>query len=407
MLFAGVALPALAQNDPGRMSYSRLLNIDALIEAHVRTLTRRYNLSEDQEVYTQAFLQDRANAFLDKHREELFELVDRLVEVRAGGEMDQQELINWGKRALPLYEEAKNLIVQGNNQWRDILTEDQRKTHDEDLQEMYQSFATTEDQLQRIVGGQMTLDEFRKGPARQIPRATTPVPATVPPNRVTPAPAGGPRAAVTPTPQPAAPAAAPSGGTVTAKSSPPMPGGGAGVARGAQPARGRGAAQSQPAKGSSNFESQWETYVREFIQKYQLDEAQTQRAQSILKDCQATAQSIMQKRKDEIEQLDKKLMTLATDAKDADKLKELNEIGNRRNKLLEPIGEIFEKQLKPRLEKLPTRAQRENVEQAGKRTPIGQPTPGKPGKPGRPGPQPQPQPPSPPPPPPPEQDNGP
>jgi hypothetical protein len=38
-------------------------------------------------------------------------------------------------------------------------------------------------------------------------------------------------------------------------------------------------------------------------------------------------------------------------------------------KLLEAVGEIFEKQLKPRLDKLPTRAQRQAAEQKGPEAP--------------------------------------
>jgi hypothetical protein len=400
VLLISMTAVAPGQSDPTRPSYSRLLNIDALLEAHARTLARRYNLSEEQERYTQAFLREKANAFLDKHREELFDLIDRLVEVRAGGDMEQQELMAWGKRALPLYEEAKTLIVQGNNDWRGILNEEQRKTHDEDLQEMYAGFVTTEDQLQRIVSGQMTLDEFRKGPARQVPR---------PAPELRPAASPQAQAGVTPErdPRPTPPSAArqrstayDSGAGANARSSQQAPTGGTAVgSRGGQRGRGRaGAPQSQPARSGTDFESQWEAYVREFIQRYQLDDGQTERAQSILKDCQDAAQRVVQKSKGEIEQLDKKLLGLA-ESKDADKLKELSEINARRTKLLEPINEIFEKQLKPRLEKLPTRAQRQAAEEAGKRAPV---TPPAPGKPGRPGPRPpQPQPPQPPPPPPP------
>lgn len=417
VLFASIATPALAQGDePARPSYSRMLNIDALIDNHVRFLARRYNLSEDQEAYTQAFVRQKADAFLQKHREELYDLVDRLFEVRAGGNMDTQELAKWGTRALPLYEEAKALIVDGNNEWREILTDDQRKTHDEDVREMYDSFSTTEDQLHRIVSGQMTLEEFRKGPGRQTPR-----PATTPPTKNAPQ---APVARETPpavreTPAaaretPAEPSAKTSGGSVVpaapaapaapvdrphvtleangrATSKPAArPAENAGP-RQAQRARDRGAARTQPtpaAPTSTEFESQWETYVREFIQRYQLDDAQTQKAQSILKDCQDLGQRQMQKRKPEIERLEKKLATLP---ESKDKLKEMTEINQQRAKLLEPITEIFEKQLKPRLDKLPTRAQRQTAEQGGR---PNQPAPGKPGRtqpsPARPSTQPQP-----------------
>lgn len=393
LLLATVALPALGQTDPGRTSYSRMLNIEALMEAHVRALTRRYNLSEEQEAYTLAFLRERANTFLDRHREDLFNLIDRMVEVRAGGEMTQEELLAWGQQALPLYEQAKALIVQGNNEWREILTDDQRRTHDEDLQEMYGSFVSTEDQLQRIVTGQMTLDEFRRGPARQVPRPTQPLrsPGVAVTHEATPV-ERTPRTSATPI-QEASPTVSDSGGAVAVRPSRKTEVGSTAGARGDQPARGRGigTAPSAPGRGGTDFESQWEAYVREFIAKYQLDEAQTQRAQSVLKDCQDAAQRIMQKNKTEIEQLDQKLLALG-DKKEADKLKELSELSARRAKLLEPINEIFEKQLKPRLERLPTRAQRQAAEAAGKPAPG---TPPAQGRPGRPAPQPQPPPPPP------------
>ncbi len=408
-----VVVPAWAQNELARPSYSRLLNIDALIDNHARFLARRYNLSEEQDAYTQAFLRQRTDAFLAKHREELFDLVDRLVEVRTGGQMEPQELIEWGKRALPLYQEAKQLIIEGNNEWRGILTEEQRKIHDEDLREMLESFATTEDQLQRIVSGQMDLEEFRRGPARQVPRNPTarmPLPAQA---IARTAEAGQ---APPPTAQPAPPEPTPAdrpageGQLQPVPASPPAPAAPArpklrkGAARspgesGKPESGGPGLSGRTPARGpgsvpgGTEFESQWEAYVREFIQRYRLDEAQTQRANAILKDCQDQANRHIQRCKSELEQLDRKLTDLGQSKEGGkDKIKELSEINEQRNKLLAPINEIFEKQLKPRLERLPTRAQRQAAQQSG----PGQPSPAKPARPSRKPPQPPPSPPAPP-----------
>ena len=399
---------ALGQAEQPRQSYSRMLDIDSLLDNHARMLARRYNLNEEQDLFTQAFLREKANVFLDKHREELFDLIDRMVEVKAGGEISPQELIAWGKRAQPLFEEAKSLIVEGNNDWRQILDENQRKTHDVDLQEMYGAFGTTEDQLQRIVSGQMTLDEFRRGPARQV---TGPQPAPVrptPPLAQAPPPAAPDRTARPAPPQGPRPTVSnPAGGGV-AQTTPTPSGaspGSSGPRSGRPRAHGPGTTAPQSPRAGTEFESQWETYVREFIQKYHLDDGQKERALSYLKDAQEAAKRIVEKTKPEIEQLDKKLLGLG-EGKDADKLKELNEINARRTKLLEPIGEIFEKQLKPRLEKLPTQKQRKAAEEAGK-TPTGSPAPtGKPGRPRPQPPQPQPQPPQPEPVPP-DQDTGP
>jgi cell division septum initiation protein DivIVA len=401
MLVLAVSPWANGQNDePARPSYSRMLNIEALLDNHVRFLARRYNLSADQETYTQAFLHAKTDQFLERHREQLFDLVDRLVDVRAGAEMSPQELVAWGKLALPLYQEAKTLIIEGNNEWRMTLTEEQQKVHDDDLRDMYTSFTTTEDQLQRIVSGQMTLEEFRRGPGRNVPRLN-PVPVPMSPGAAAPTKPGAAGASTVenappPAPKPTIPAAPPkSPPTPPAKPATPPQGTSPPPASGTQPpppaadqtdarssraprgdaaaprsdaARAGRNAPAAPTKTGtgSDFESQWEAYVREFIQKYQLDEAQTQRANSILKDCQEQARRVFDKHKDDLERIDKKLQSLAETKEGPDKLKELNELNQQRAKLLAPIDEIFERQLKPRLDKLPTRAQRQAAEAAPK-----------------------------------------
>lgn len=396
LLWAGVtplAAQAPAADDVTRPSYSRMLNIDALLDNHARFLARRYNLSADQDAFTQAYLRQKTQEFLAQHREELFDLVDRLVDARAGTELTQQELVAWGRRALPLYEEAKALIVSGNQEWREILTEEQRKTHDEDLGEMEESFAITENQLHRIVSGEMTVEEFRRGPTQPARRAAAP-PAPAPkssPVAATPEPLPEPSPPATPAQRPRPVAAAPQEGRPGSST---RVGQGATASR-AEPAGQRGA-RGRPAVSPVSgigFESQWEAYVRDFIQRYQLDEGQAQRAQAILKDCQEAANRVIQKRKPELERLDRQLLELGQSS-DADKLKELAELNQRRTKLFEPVNEIFEKQLKPRLDRLPTRAQRQAAEQSGRGTPAGPP------KPARPTPAPRPQPPQPEPPPP-------
>ena len=416
VLFAIVVAPALAQEaEQPQRNYSSLLSpaaVDAMIDNYARALARKYNLTPEQDEFTQQYLRVKANEFLERHRDKLAELMGKLVEVRSGGEIDQQGLIAWGKSALPLYEEAKLLIVAGNNDWRQILTEDQAKIHDADLKQMYEGFATTEDQLHRMVSGQMTVEEFRRGqPLRpgpgQNPSAAAPgQPATVPPAR----------------PRPMTQVSPPKGGTVTAvpgqsprdgrNPHPPGPwatgaGGGEGRVR---TFNGGGHATSQPdhsgldklralkARGAAgvvgkDFESQWEAYVREFIQKYRLNDAQAEKARSILKDCQEQGRQYMARHKAELDDFDKKVLALGQ-SKEKDKAKELADLNQRRSKLLEPIGRIFEQQLKPRLEKLPTTAQRAAAEAASKHN--GATGPGHDGK-GRtpPGPTPPPEPPPP------------
>ena len=419
-LLAGVVCPARAQNPqpPARPSFAGMINVDALIDNYARFLARKYDLNAEQDAYTQRLLREKANAFLGSRREELFALVDRLFEVRGGtSDMDQQELIAWGQRALPLYQEAKQLIVTSNSEWREILNENQRKIHDQDVQLMFDSFQTTESQLQRIVTGQMSVEEFQRGnrdtsgrrPARPASPATAAGAAGQAPTAGTPGAKGSGEQAGRPSGPPGEPSVV-SGrrphlgpGATTQPAGPFNPDSGrmhrrhgdsSGPAPDGSPDHGRPRVvrPTGQAGGGALPESQWEQYVREFIQKYQLNEEQAQRARSILKDCQDQAQRYMQKHKSDLEDLEKKI---ADAGKAGGTSKEATELGEKKTKLLEPVGRIFEQQLKPRLEKLPTRAQREAAESGGKGKSSG--ASGKSGPPPGPG--------NPPPPPPPPSDN--
>jgi len=452
MLLASAGLAWAQESEPPpRPRWSSLINIDAMIDNYARLLARKYNLTEEQDAFTQEFLRERAHAFLDRHRTELFDLVDRLFEVRNGAEMTPQELVEWGKRAQPLFEEARGLIIDGNNEWRSILTEEQRRLHDEDLRLMYESFATTEDQLRRMVSGQMTVEEFRHGTGRRPPSvgpaadrpagsnaATGAVdaPATASPAAPTPStPQQSPPAAAPPTSTPpkssgaspapppsAAPKTGPAGHRAGATPSGPQ----AGPPRGGTPIdeKGREAALARleelrrmkdnpsgpaPAPGvkgrtmptgapGADFEGQWDAYVRDFIQRYKLDEEQQQRAFEILKQCKEEARAYVHRRKSTIEDLDRRIQALSGSG-DKEKVTELRKLNEKKTKLLAPVNMIFEKRLKPRLEKLPTRAQREAAEAAGKKPGAAKQGPSEPTK-AAPPPVPQAPPPAPPVPPP-------
>ena len=121
------------------------------------------------------------------------------------------------------------------------------------------------------------------------------------------------------------------------------------------------------AEAEWKVESQWEAYTRRFIEKHRLNTEQTVKAYAILKDCQQRANRYLAKREKDFEKLDKEAEALKkSDAKD--RAQRLAAIDKRHRKLMQPIDEIFEKQLKPRLEKLPTRAQRRAAEEREKAT---------------------------------------
>lgn len=393
-------------------------NADLLIDNYARFMSRKYSLTDDQDAFTRQLLRERANAFLDSHENDLRDLFEQLFQVRAGGDISTEGIMEWSKRAAPLYEEAKKLIEQGNTEFREILNEDQKKIHDEDLKTMAESFSTTDNMLGRMSTGDMTVEEFRnprtgrrpKRPAAppppQVvqsdpvptdhPGTQTPAPGSVVssdgPNgpqgpQVMPGENGTPQVAPPPPePQheqpPVDPEAEKNGAEQTPQEQPveqPQP-----MDPGVQPPppdqqppqqpgqndprRTERAGKSRPAPGaaSKNFETEWEKYTKDFIAKYELTEEQQQKAQTILKDCQDNATKVAAGKKSELEEIEKRENELKT-SQDAGKTKELAELTKRRDAALKPIGDIFENQLKPRLERLPTRAQRKAAEDAAKK----------------------------------------
>jgi hypothetical protein len=65
---------------------------------------------------------------------------------------------------------------------------------------------------------------------------------------------------------------------------------------------------TQPAAGTrAGWESEWERYTREFITRFALDTEQTQRALSILKDCQERGQRFVSARRSEFDRLEGQL----------------------------------------------------------------------------------------------------
>jgi hypothetical protein len=84
---------------------------------------------------------NRVTAFLEKHEPEVRELLKESIDLRVGKKAGTpQAYASWAIRAAPLYAEAQNAILEGNQEWRDILTDEQKKLHDSDLTQMRSNF---------------------------------------------------------------------------------------------------------------------------------------------------------------------------------------------------------------------------------------------------------------------------
>lgn len=102
----------------------------------------------------------------------------------------------------------------------------------------------------------------------------------------------------------------------------------------------------------------WQRYVEDFVKQFRLNEEQSQKAHQVLKSCQARAKDIQARKQAEFSRVMTELEA-ARKSSDRGKVKDLQ---NKLKEMREPIDRIFREQLKPRLEKLPTRAQRKAAE---------------------------------------------
>lgn len=105
----------------------------------------------------------------------------------------------------------------------------------------------------------------------------------------------------------------------------------------------------------------WEDYTRRFILRYQLNDEQAQKAWLICYECEAMGRGHLGKIKSRLEKVESRLSELRKASPDNSD-KRLSALEEQRRELMQPITEIFERELKPRLEKLPTRAQRKAAE---------------------------------------------
>ncbi|MGE3182056.1 MAG: hypothetical protein AB7N71_10525 [Phycisphaerae bacterium] len=367
--------------------FSQMVNVPALVDNYARFLARKYELSPEQEERTVSMLQQKTDAFLATHEDTIFDLYQNMLAVRGGGEMSSDELVDWGKLAMPIYQDAKEIIIGGNAEWRDMLTDEQKRMHDADVELMYESFQTTDDQLKRIVTGEMTVDEFRNPPKanrrRRTNRQSTVAQTAGKPltnDQINDSPtitresdealsAGVPEQTdkerlrdfrKRPGNQPAT--AAPESENPDAEQAAVAAADGTANApqqdRRDRPSRTADRTRrTMTPNAGENFESAWEKYVRDFITKYELDNGQKAVAEKILADCQEQAKRYLATRKSQIDKIDE-LLKEAT----GEKQKEAAALQTKRTKLLAPIDQIFEKQLKPRLDRIPTRAQQAAAE---------------------------------------------
>ncbi len=131
------------------------LNIEQILEQVAINVGVRYNLNDAQVDYTEQMLKDGVNRFLRENSEDVWPVIRQLMSGRLIGELpdDPEEARRLANSAIPLAQKAEKAILSHQDEWRTILTPEQQKLHDFDLQLMRRQFDSVHDNLKAAKEG--------------------------------------------------------------------------------------------------------------------------------------------------------------------------------------------------------------------------------------------------------------
>jgi len=144
---AVMVLPVSAQSqsdsdaDKARELVYRSWPVDDMIRQAAENVARRYNLNPEQTAFTRDMMAKRVNAFLRDNEDQIWPVLrDMMRYQNPNRKMDAQTAQRLGRAIRPIFEEAQKEILAANSEWRDILSDEQKKLHDYDRQEMSKTF---------------------------------------------------------------------------------------------------------------------------------------------------------------------------------------------------------------------------------------------------------------------------
>jgi len=161
--------------------------VDAILDQAVKNIAARYNLNDIQTAETAEMMNTRVKKFLDEHQDEVWPLIrDLATYQRKGAAPDPEEAKRLGPVASKILHEAKEEIFRSNDEWREILTPQQKLVHDYDMREMTKSFEVMEHNFDEWERGQTEKKSIFPQPQRladEPPKPPKPADGNVPPSR--------------------------------------------------------------------------------------------------------------------------------------------------------------------------------------------------------------------------------
>lgn len=342
-------------SEPDQFSRELIHTVEALepwdfqgrLDTMVGMFSDRYLLDEEQEEKLRAVFMEQMAGLLRDHGPRIMEYAGEIVKTRAAGEPFTPELVaRWTKMSQPVYEDMKKRMNRMAGEFMNEVGPQQRAMIEADL-------GAANNRLKRV---DELNEQWRRGEWSPADWGMQHDPiqlageqrAAAAGGGASSGTAGGGRKPVTPPDGPALAADGGIGATAEAGTLPPDPKelGESGAAAPGVPNRSEPGAKS----GGPSAEDAWALYVREFIRRYQLDADQVQRAWIIYRDVRTRASELGIKLVGS-PQTDAVGPALAKDSRAGKPAAAVDGA-------ISPAGQRLFEQMKRRLDRLPTRAQR-------------------------------------------------
>ena len=304
--------------------------IDLAIDRIADEMGKHYEFDEDQLWNVRESIKDRFPRFIMENRDEIVTVMNQYTMAMLGADPpDAEDVATWSQNTLPLINQFADLVRETAADIEPILTEEQilkmdaeMAAFDVGLNHLNNKMAIWSD------GGYNWESEWPRSEAfREKNRAEKDAlhaqqdAARAEVLGIEPSAAG-----------PVGPAGEDSGGSPPPAADTPGP-------------------TSRPHKDRPPDE--WSAYVDAFIKRYQLDEGQQSAARRILRTLQDQRDQYMRRHKSKLEEVEQHRAAATTD-------EAREKVADEARRLQEPIDRMFEN-LKERLDKLPTRKQRQEA----------------------------------------------
>ncbi|MCG3137241.1 MAG: hypothetical protein HJJLKODD_01084 [Phycisphaerae bacterium] len=136
--------PAANSSEDERLKATRSLwPVEDMMQRACDGISAHYKLDDKQKDFTCKLLTERVTKFLDSYDKDLWPVLADLTPFQYSGDKpDAETAKRIAARGYPVFLEAQKEIMKAQDEFRQILSDDQKKIHDQDLKQLKRTFET-------------------------------------------------------------------------------------------------------------------------------------------------------------------------------------------------------------------------------------------------------------------------